>query len=91
MMRESAVQRGIRRHLESHGWAAIKTQPGLGCPVGFPDLIAMRPDRPPVLIEVKSRIGRLSAPQAAMHARLKRQGYQVIVARSVNDVMGITG
>ena len=84
--KEQGIQRAIRRHLESHGWLTVKTTPGMGCPVGFPDQIAMRPDRPPVLIEVKAKGGRVSSPQRAMHDRLRRFGFDVILAFGIGDV-----
>ena len=88
--REQAVQRSIRRALAERGWLTVKISPGMGAPVGFPDLVAMRPDRAPVLIEVKTRIGRLSPAQARQHQRLAARGYKVVVARSACDALRAT-
>jgi hypothetical protein len=47
---------------------------GVRC--GFPDLIFPRADKPPILIEMKSPVGRLSEVQRPIRAELLAQGCQ---------------
>ena len=44
---------------------------------GIPDLVLMRPDRPPRFVEVKRDGGRLSPVQVYRHAELRSLGFQV--------------
>lgn len=55
--------------------------------IGFPDLLAIDPkDGRFVGIEVKTKKGRVSVVQEAVHNMIKRSKGVVIVARSVHDV-----
>lgn len=49
---------------------------------GVPDLMLVRPDLPPMLVEVKTDTGRLSPEQRGWHARY---GKCSVVCRSVAD------
>lgn len=49
---------------------------------GVPDLMLVRPDLPPMLVEVKTDTGRLSPEQRGWHARYGRCS---VVCRSVAD------
>ena len=56
------------------------------CPSGTPDILAVLPHKT-LWIEVKTDKGKLRPSQITMHSRLKERGQEVIVARSVDDVM----
>jgi len=67
-----------------------------GLPVGFPDLLVLRPGPLPdggrvLFIETKIHPRRPTADQLAMHALLHSRGFEVIVAYSVADVFPASG
>lgn len=53
---------------------------------GVPDITAVLDDGRMLLIEVKSKTGRLSKEQKEFHKKVEELGAMVIVARSVEDV-----
>ena len=74
------VRRGGRR---GHINRAINV--GMGVVPGYPDLVIHAPDLT-AFIEIKTDSGRLSEAQKALHERLTGMGYQIAVARSLDDV-----
>ena len=99
--RERRVRLKITKALEARGWLVIRTDAStnFSLPPGFPDLMAVRPQRTPthaeariVLIEVKVNAYRHwkktypSKRQRAMLASLEARGFEVRVARSLDDI-----
>lgn len=89
-MTEKQLERLIRQVLELHGWTVLKTDAGAAkrasygasrrggdIPLGWPDLTALHPRRPPVLIEVKRPGGRLRASQEYRIRALREAGFRV--------------
>lgn len=60
-----------------------------GLSPGVPDMVlaVMRSGYGALYIEFKTPTGRLSPEQVKWHARLTKQGYKVVVARSVEDAV----
>lgn len=86
---EAHYERLLTTLLELDGWLVLKTDAGVlsklareairsDIPPGFPDLIAMRPDRV-VFIEMKTPGNRLSPIQRIFHALLAERGFAVYV------------
>lgn len=61
---------------------------GLGLKAGLPDLEIVY-DGTPIFIEIKTEIGRLSAVQRQMHAKLSDCGADVFVCRSLDHVQAV--
>lgn len=56
-------------------------------PTGWPDVMALMPDEPPLFIECKRPVGgKVTEAQADEHERLRDAGAWVIVARGVKDL-----
>ena len=95
-MKESALQALIVKYLTLNGWLVIHIPNQLsrgkithaGILPGAPDLIALKNGQC-VFIEVKAAGGRLSEKQAYIHELIKKQGFEVIVARSLDDVKSL--
>jgi hypothetical protein len=72
-------------------WSAIKNKPrsaisGMyqrlaGIRSGFPDLMVLRADRPPIFIEMKSPVGRVSPVQRQIRRELVHQKAQWFMCR----------
>ena len=101
-LKEREIERAIRDYLEAQGYLVIKTDAGHAArftkrtighavrgdvPSGFPDLIILHPSQPAWFVEVKAPGGRLSPTQRLMHGYLREQGYKVIVAYGLGDVV----
>lgn len=98
-VRESNLERLVRNLLELHGWTVLKTDAGAAkratrgrskrggdIPLGWPDLTALHPQRPPVLIEVKRPGGRLRPSQRITLSALRTMGYRTYLIDSVEAI-----
>ena len=56
-------------------------------PTGTPDLLVVYSSRC-LWVEVKTATGKVSDIQKEMHDRLNKMGQRVIVARSIDDIIG---
>ncbi len=80
---EASIQAAITKHLKGDGWIVIKLiQTSAN---GIPDLLAIRAGRY-LWVEAKSATGKVAPLQEYRHTELRRQGCEVIVARSTDDV-----
>ena len=78
-------------------WTSIENKPRsaisgvyqkqAGVRSGFPDLIFLRADRPPIFIEMKSPVGRLSKAQREIRAELVAQGCNWFLCRSAEPAL----
>lgn len=83
-MRESAIQAKIRKYAILHGWCVVKL---ITCSVnGLPDLLLMKAPRRVLFIEVKGLMGIVSDLQYHRINELRAMGFEVIVAKSIDDV-----
>ena len=80
---EAQIQAAITKHLKAAGWTVIKLIQ-TSCN-GIPDLLAIRSGRY-LWIEAKNATGKVAPLQEYRHTELRRQGCEVIVARSTEDV-----
>ncbi|WP_288405690.1 VRR-NUC domain-containing protein [uncultured Deinococcus sp.] len=95
-MTEAQLQARVRHLLVRFGWYVVETDRASlgrsrkrgGVEVGFPDLLALRGDRF-VLIELKTKDGRVSEEQAALHARFRALGIAVHTCRSEEQVLAV--
>jgi len=87
-LKESEIQRQIKEYLQWNGWFVVKIHQSLGSFKGIADLYAIKNGRS-VWIEVKTSEGRQSVDQIAFEQEIKRHGGEYIVARSLDDVMGL--
>jgi hypothetical protein len=102
---ESSIQKAIVAYLRGRGFFAFAIYNGSSptilkngdfrfrkLPVdrirGVPDVLALKRNRA-IFFEVKSLKGRLSKEQKEVHARLFKEGFEVYVVRSVQDVCNI--
>lgn len=75
---EAKYQTKIKKFAEANGWTVIKI---LRATVnGLPDLMAFKPDRPPLFIEVKDTGGVLSKVQQYQIKKLRADGFVVFVS-----------
>jgi hypothetical protein len=77
-MAEADYQTKLKRALEAQGWTVIKL--ARLTVSGYPDLLAMMANRPPVFIEVKDDKGRLSRLQSYRIKELRGKGFTAIVS-----------
>lgn len=82
-MRESEIQSAIIRQLEKHGWLVHKVIQS--SKNGWPDLEAFR-NKVAVFIEVKQGRKEPDDLQQYRHDKLRKQGFEVIIAKSLQDV-----
>jgi Holliday junction resolvase len=75
---EAKYQTKIKKYFEAHGWTVIKIM--RATVNGYPDLMVLKPDRPPIFIEVKDTGGKLSKVQEYQIKTLRAKGFQVLVA-----------
>ena len=92
-MLESDIQRDIIKYLESQGYFVFRMNAGkvkynvkLSFP-GTPDLLCLTGEGKLLFIEVKMPGKKLSDIQSKMHLELKKRGYDVIVAYSLEEVI----
>jgi hypothetical protein len=81
----------VMEHFPAGGYGLSPAAQGrlkrLGLVAGFPDLVFMWEPSRVLLIEIKTRKGRLSEAQERMHALLASIGFRVSVCRSVEEVL----
>lgn len=56
-------------------------------PQGTPDLLVLLPGGKVLWVEVKTRVGRIRPDQVQMHERLRNTGHDVIIVRSVDELI----
>ena len=77
-MKESEIQRKIKKRYEADGWLVVKLiKTTLN---GIPDLICLKKGRT-LFIEVKTDKGVLSELQKFTHKELIKQGFEVLVLK----------
>ena len=87
---ETAVKRAVREHLRGQDYFVYPNTAGMGSHPGVSDLCAVR-EGVVLWIECKSPTGRLSPKQERFRADVEAHGGTYVVARSVDDLAGITG
>lgn len=101
---EGALQKAILQYLQAKGILAFRMQVGAMAgeyngkrrfmrfgTVGMADILAFPYAARPLWIEVKTATGKQSEFQKSFQAQVEAQGHRYVVARSVEDVMGILG
>ena len=86
---EAHVGKLVKSILSLHGWLVLKTDAGAAKKAtrgasprggdflpGWPDLTALHPNRPPVLIEVKRPGGRIRPSQRLTLEALRQMGFR---------------
>jgi Holliday junction resolvase len=82
-MKESEIQTGIKKQLESAGWLVVKCiQMSMN---GWPDLQAHKAGKT-VFVECKRPGQKPTDLQLYRHTQLRKQGFEVIVATSLKDI-----
>lgn len=76
MTREVSIEDTLGRHAKARGVWAIKFIPVVR---GLPDRILLAPDGRVAFVELKKRGKRPTRIQAAIHRRLRRLGFPVVV------------
>lgn len=68
---ENRLQRKIVTWLKDHGFYVLKTRPGMGIPVGCPDIIALKGER---FIAIEVKASAMAEKQPGQLATLRRLG-----------------
>jgi hypothetical protein len=90
---EREIQKQIIDHCEDMGALVFRMNAGSRnynnkqAPKGTPDLFVVLNGKA-AWIEVKTETGKVSEAQEEMHTRLINMGQRVIIARSIDDVIG---
>ena len=96
---EAQVQKAIITYLQLKGWLVAHIPNGgrdaahrrqmarQGAVNGWPDLVAIDRQGQTLWVEVKTAKGRISPAQKAVISELEARGCQVLVARSLDDVV----
>ena len=83
-MREKNIERILVTEVKRLGGRAYKwTSPGND---GVPDRIVILPGRPPIFVELKTELGRLTTLQKVQISRLRDLGQDVRVLYGMDDV-----
>lgn len=82
-MNEQQIQSKIKQLLQKSGWIVVKTIKLSES--GYPDLFCFRKGWT-TFIEVKANRNICSALQELRHKQLREQGFEVIVAKGINDI-----
>lgn len=96
MTEEGRIKKEIIEYLRLLGWLIFRLNSGqvrhniLMCPAGTPDLFCVGPHRR-LWIEVKTLEGVIREDQSAMHTQLENYGEEVLIARSVEEVIAVCG
>jgi Holliday junction resolvase len=85
---ETAIKQQIRDYLRVTGWFVFPVLQGVGAYRGIPDMIATKAGQT-VFLEVKTAKGKLSEHQEKFRVDLTLAGGRYVVARSVDDVIGM--
>ena len=90
-IKESEIQRDIKKLLQTYKFHVIKIQQGALSEPGIPDLwcIGLNKSRETIQawIEVKTAAGRLSAYQEDFRTAVDMRGGTVLIMRSIDDCM----
>ena len=84
MTTERVLQRKIIDYLKNSGILVVKTDST--STRGWPDLVVILPAGEVHFIEVKTKTGRLSTHQQRIHEQLTKQGANIHVIRSLEEV-----
>lgn len=84
---ESKIQAKIIKQLKSDGYLVVKTI--MLNESGYPDIFAFKNGKT-LFVEVKSEKGKLSELQKYRIEQLQKQCFEVIVARSLDDIKKAT-
>ena len=87
---ETQIKHSIKQYLDFNKIWHFHLLAGLGAYPGLPDMIAIWPNTI-WMIEVKSKVGKLSSKQKAFRDRCLMNGINYIVVRSVDDVADAMG
>lgn len=82
---ESDIKKKIREHLEDNGW--LVTFLIVSNKDGWPDVIACHDNARTLWVETKVKGNDLSDIQKVRHAQLKHKKHEVIVARSLQNLI----
>lgn len=83
-MKEKDIERILVTEVKKLGGRAYKwTSPGND---GVPDRIVILPGRPPIFVELKTELGRLTTLQKVQISRLRDLGQDVRVLYGMDDV-----
>ena len=83
-MRERDIEKCLVTEVKKLGGRAYKwTSPGND---GVPDRIVILPGRPPIFVELKTELGRLTTLQKVQISRLRDLGQDVRVLYGMDDV-----
>ena len=83
-MRERDIEKCLVTEVKKLGGRAYKwTSPGND---GGPDRIVILPGRPPIFVELKTELGKLTALQKVQISRLRDLGQDVRVLYGMDDV-----
>ena len=83
-MKEKDIERILVTEVKKLGGRAYKwTSPGND---GVPDRIVILPGRPPIFVELKTELGKLTALQKVQISRLRDLGQDVRVLYGMDDV-----
>jgi hypothetical protein len=84
---EAALHDKIIEHCRDRGWVYFhgSTARATHRTLGEPDFVVFLPDGRVLLVECKTRTGKLSTEQLALHAALGRLGHCVHVVRSLRE------
>ena len=85
-MLEKQIQSKIKKELEKQGWLVLR--PVSVSKSGYPDLWCLK-DKTTVFVEVKRPGEKPTELQEHRHNELRREGFNVIIATSVNHVHAV--
>jgi len=85
---ETMILQQIRDYLRTLGWFVVRHQQGLGCHKGLSDLTVVKDGRT-IWLEVKTAKGKQSEYQQKFQADIEEHGGKYVIARSVDDVVGL--
>ncbi len=85
---EGIVLDQCRQYLRVLGWYVIRIQQGPLCHKGMSDLVCIKDGRV-VFLEIKATKGKQSDKQIKFQAEIEFYGGRYLVARSLEDVMGL--
>jgi len=85
-LKESIIQKKVSDYFKQRGWLVVKV---LQCTLnGFPDLMLLK-DGKTFFIETKAENGIVSPLQFYRHEQLIKQGFEVYIIYSLNDLHNV--
>lgn len=85
---ETVIKKQIKQYLQLTGWFVFYNLQGVGAYKGIPDFICVK-DGQVVFLEIKTATGKLSQHQGKFRGDIESHGGRYVVARCVEDVIGI--